>query len=84
MWEVEAETEASWKPHRGRAICFALILALAREHAAQRGRAIGPLHRSRRLQVDQVVVRLAHSRFLVLPPPPEEELGTLAKETACG
>lgn len=78
------ETEASRKPHRGRAVCFALILALAREHAAQCGRAVGPLHRSRRLQVDQVVVRLAHPRFLVVAPPPEKELGTLAKETACG
>lgn len=74
----------SWQAHRGSAIGFALILALAREHAAQRGRAVGPLHRSRRLQVDQVVVRLAHSRVLVLAPPPEEELGTLAEKTACG
>lgn len=74
----------SWKAHRGSAIGFALILALAGEHAAQRGRVVGPLHRSRRLQVDQVVVRLAHSWLLVLAPPAEEELGTLAEETACG
>lgn len=79
----KVEMEVSRLPHRGSAIGFALILALAAEHTAQRGRAVGPFHRSWRLQVNQVVVRLAHPRVLVLAPPAEEELGTLAKKTAC-
>lgn len=72
-----------WLPHGGRAVSFALILTLAVEHAAKRGRSTGPLHCGRRLQVNQVIVRLAHPRVLALVPPPEEELGTLLKEAAC-
>ena len=66
-----------WLPHGGRAIGFALTLTLAVEHPAERGCSAGPLHCSRRLQVNQVVVGLAHPRVLALVTPPEEELGTL-------
>lgn len=72
-----------WLPHGGRAIGFALILTLAVEHTAKRGRSAGPLHGGRRLQVNQVIVRLAHPRVLALVTPPEEELGTLLQEAAC-
>lgn len=66
-----------WLPHGGRAVGFALTLTLAVEHAAERGRSAGTLHRGRRLQVNQVIVRLAHPRVLPLVPPPEEEFGAL-------
>lgn len=72
-----------WLPHGGRAVGFALILTLAVEHAAKCGCSAGPLHCCRRLQVHQVIVRLAHPRVLALVTPPEEELGTLLKEAAC-
>lgn len=71
-----------WLPHGGRAISFALILALAVEHAAKRCRSAGPLHCGRRLQVHQVIVRLAHPRVLPLVTAPEEELGALLEEAA--
>lgn len=45
-----------WLPHGGRAVSFALILALAVEHTAKRGCSAGPLHCGRRLQVHQVIV----------------------------
>lgn len=72
-----------WLPRGGRAIGFTLILTLAIEHTAERGCPARPLHRSRRLQVHQVVVGLAHARILALVTPPEEELGALLKEAAC-
>lgn len=66
-----------WLPHGGRAIGFALIPTLAVEHAAKRGCSAGPLHCGWRLQVNQVIVRLAHPRVLALVTPAEEEPGTL-------
>lgn len=66
-----------------RAVSFALALTLAAEHAADGGGAAGPLHRGSRLQVDQVVVGLAHARVFPLVASPEEEPGTLLKEAAC-
>lgn len=72
-----------WIPRRSRAVSFALVfitLTLADEHAAKRGGSAGPLHCSRRLEVNQVIVRLAHPRLFALVTPPEEELGALLKE----
>lgn len=72
-----------WLPGGGRAISFTLILTLAVEHTAKRGCSAGPLHCGRGLQVNQVIVGLAHPRVLALVTPPEEELGALLKEAAC-
>jgi len=71
-----------WLPRGGSAVGFALVLTPAAEHAAERGRPAGLLHRARRLQVHQVIVRLAHARLLALVTAPEEELGALLKEAA--
>lgn len=71
-----------WLPRGGGAVGFALP-ALAGEHAAERGGAAGPLHGGRRLQVHQVIVRLAHPRVLALVTAAEEQLGTLLEEAAC-
>lgn len=75
-----------WLSRGGTAICFALILRvkLAAEHAAESGCSAGPVHCHRWLKVNQVVVRLAHPWVLALVPPPEEQLGTLLQEAACG
>ena len=72
-------------PNRGRAIGLALILGhqFAVEHAAECGCSTGPVHSRWRLQVNQVIVRLTHSRVLSLVPPSKEQLGTLLKEAAC-
>lgn len=66
-----------WLPRGGRAVCFALILTLAVEHAAERGGSTGPLYCGWRLQVNQVIVRLAHPWLLALVTPSEEEPGAL-------
>lgn len=52
------EGSRRWLPHRGRAIGFALVFGqqLAVEHTAERGCSTGPVHWSRRIQVDQVIV----------------------------
>lgn len=73
-------------PQGSRAVSFALVLAalaVADEHAAKRGGPAGPLHCGRRLEVSQVVVRLAHPRLFALVATPEEELGALLKEAPC-
>lgn len=72
-----------WLRCGGRAISFALAFTLAAEHAADGGGAADPLHGGSRLQVDQVVVGLAHARVFPLVAPPEEEPGTLLKKAAC-
>lgn len=71
-----------WLNCGGRAVCFALIFAPAVEHAAKRGCSAGSVHCSWRLQIHQVIVRLAHPRVLALVTPPEEELCTLLEEAA--
>lgn len=76
------EGSRMWLPHGGRAVGFALILTLAREHTAKRGCSAGSFHCSWRLQVNQVIVGLAHPRVLALVTSPKEELGTLLKEAA--
>lgn len=72
-------------PHGGRAIGFALMFGqqLAVEHAAKCGCSTGPVHWTRRIQVNQVIVRLAHPRIFPLVTPPEEELGALLQEATC-
>lgn len=73
-----------WLPHRRRAVGFTLTLTLAVEHAAERGCSARSLHCGRRLQVNQVIVWLAHPRVFALVTTSEEELGALLQEAACG
>lgn len=75
LWEGQKGSRTR-VPHRGSAV--GLAPALAAEHAAERGCSAGLL------QVHQVVVGLAHPRLLALVTPPEEELGALLEEAACG
>lgn len=67
---------------RGRAVGFAFVFALAAEHAADGRSPTRSLHRGRRLQINQVIVGLAHPRLLPLVSPPEEQPRSLLKETA--
>lgn len=68
----------------GAAVSFALALAPAVQQTVKGGRAPRPLHGGRRLQIHQVVVRLAHPGVLALMAPPEEELCALLEEAAWG
>lgn len=68
--------------HGGRTISFALSLAPAVQQAVEGGCSAGSLHRSRRLQIHQVIVGLAHPGIFALVAPPEEELCTLLEEAA--
>lgn len=70
-------------PREGGAVSFALAFTFAAEHAAKRSGSAGPLDCGRRLEVNQVIVRLAHPRLLALVTASEEELGALLKEAAC-
>lgn len=69
-----------------RAVGFAAALGqqLPVDDASEGGGPALLVDGGRVLQVHQVVVRLAHARVLPLVSPPEEQLGALAEEAACG
>lgn len=71
-----------WFPYGGRAIGFALVFTFAVEHAAECGSPAGALYCTRRIQVHQVIVRLAHARLLPLVTPPKEKPRTFLQEAA--
>lgn len=71
-----ARGSSIWFPDGGSAVGFALIPTPSAEHAAERSCSAGALHRGWRLQVNQVIVRLAHPRVLALVTASEEELCT--------
>lgn len=83
MWQRclsgAAAASCMWIPRGSGTVGFSLAPGqqLAVEHAAEGGRAAGPVQRGCVLQVHQVVVRLAHPRLLALVPPAEEQLGAL-------
>lgn len=70
-----------WFTHGGRAIGLTLVFALAAEHAANGGCPAGPLY-SRRIQVHQVIVGLAHTWVFPLVTPAKEQSGTFLKKAA--